>query len=476
MEPGFQPHQAEAQVARLQAVFSRQRAAWAAAPYPGREERRQALVSLREALLRHADEFCAAISADFGHRSAHETRVLELFPCIEGIRHAEKSLKKWMKSERRPVSKWFMPASNTLIAQPLGVVGIIVPWNYPLYLAIGPLTSALAAGNRVMLKMSEFTPRTGELLARVLSECFHEDQVVAFNGGVEVAQVFSSQPFDHILFTGSTSVGKHVMRAASEHLTPVTLELGGKSPTLVGPEFSVKTAAERILHGKCLNAGQTCVAPDYVFVPEARLAEFVEAAKVAVNGWYPNLPANPDYSAVINERHRHRLEGYLTDAKAQGATIIPLVEGDCSHTGKMAPTIVTGVSDAMKIMQDEIFGPLLPVMTYRNFDEAIAYVNAHPRPLALYLFDYDRERISYVLSHTISGGVALNETVVHVAQDDLPFGGVGPSGMGAYHGKEGFDTFSKKKGVFAQSRVNGLSLLRPPYGKTIETMIKFMLR
>lgn len=475
MHAVFEPHDNQAELARLASLFQAQRTAFAAAPFPSAAQRRAQLSRLKQTLLKHQDSLCAAISADFGHRSRHESQLLELFPSLAGIQHASSKLARWMKPRRRGVSIWFMPASNTVVPQPLGVVGIIVPWNYPLFLAIGPLTAALAAGNRAIIKISEFTPRFGEALRLALAESFDESEVAVVNGGVPVAQAFSGYAWDHLLFTGSTSVGKQVMRAAAENLTPVTLELGGKSPTIVHGDFPIATAAERILHGKCLNAGQTCVAPDYVFIPEGQQAAFIEAARATVARWYPNLAVNPDYSAVVNGRHLTRLQAYLQDAQEKGAQIVPLADADPA-SGKLAPTLVLGVNETMSVMQDEIFGPILPVLSYRDLDEAIDYVNAHPRPLALYYFDYDNARIGRMLAATTSGGVGINETVMHVGQDDLPFGGVGPSGMGHYHGHEGFETFSKMKPVFAQSRLNGLWMMRPPYGPRVERLLKFMLR
>ncbi|QDQ29414.1 coniferyl aldehyde dehydrogenase [Chitinimonas arctica] len=475
MQAVFQPHETQAETARLVDLYARQRAAFNAQPFPGVVSRLRRLASLREVLLKHRSNLNAAISADFGHRSSHETELLEFFPSLAGIKHASAKLDKWMKPKRRGVSIWFMPASNRVVPQPLGVVGIIVPWNYPLFLAIGPLTAAIAAGNRAILKISEYTPRFGEALRLALREAFDEDEVAVLNGGVEVAQAFAACAWDHLLFTGSTGVGKQVMRAAADNLTPVTLELGGKSPTIVHADFPIDTAAERILHGKCLNAGQTCVAPDYVFLPEGKQEAFTEAARAIVAKWYPDAGKNPDYTAVVNGRHLARLQGYLRDAEAKGAKVVPLADIDPA-TGKLAPTLVFGVTDEMSLMQDEIFGPILPVLGYQRLDEVIGYINARPRPLALYYFDYDNSRISHMLGATISGGVGINETMMHVGQDDLPFGGVGPSGMGHYHGHEGFETFSKMKPVFAQSRINGLWLMRPPYGPRVEKLLKFMLR
>lgn len=473
MQAGFEPHDSAAEIARLDTLFARQRAAFAEAPYPGLIARRDRLERLRYLLLRHTDEIAAAISADFGHRSPHETKALEIFPTLGGIQHAKSHLQKWMRPERRGVSIWFKPASNTVVAQPLGVVGIIVPWNYPIFLSVGPLTAALAAGNRAIIKISEYTPATGALLRRLAAQYFDEDEVCVINGGVEVAQHFATKPWDHLFFTGSTAVGRQVMRAAAENLVPVTLELGGKSPTIVGPDYPIDTAAQRILHGKCLNAGQTCVAPDYVLLPRGKVDAFIDAARAAVASWYPDLASNPDYTRVINARHFDRLEGWAKEAEAAGARLVPLAE---SGNGRLAPTLVLDAPATTRLMQDEIFGPLLPLVPYDTLDEAIAYVNERPRPLALYYFEHDNARIRYMLTHTISGGVGINETVVHVGQDDLPFGGVGPSGMGHYHGREGFQTFSKMKPVFVQSRLNGLPLLRPPYGKRIEQMLKLMLR
>ncbi|MBV8467573.1 MAG: coniferyl aldehyde dehydrogenase [Burkholderiales bacterium] len=475
MQPGFEPNSNVAELEHLKRAYATQRDAYNAAPFAGEALRRERLEKLRTLLLTHTDEIATAISADFGHRSPHETRSLEVFPSLAGISHALSHLKRWMRVRRRGVSIWFWPASNHVIPQPLGVVGIIVPWNYPLFLAVGPLTVALAAGNRAVIKISEFTPRFGETFRQLVAKYFSEDEVTVVNGGVEVAQVFASQPWDHLLFTGSTSVGKHVMRAAADNLTPVTLELGGKSPTIVHGDYPIDTAAQRILFGKCLNAGQTCVAPDYVLVQEGKEEAFVAAAKAVVARWYPNMASNPDYSRVVNGRHLERLQGYLRDAESKGARVVPLADCDPA-SGKLAPTLVLGATNEMTVMQDEIFGPVMPVLGYKTLDDAIKLVNDRPRPLALYYFDNDNTRIRKMVSSTISGGVGINETVVHVGQDDLPFGGVGPSGMGHYHGHEGFETFSKMKPVFAQSRLNGLWLMHPPYGKRFERLIKFMMR
>ncbi len=462
----------------IDALFARHREAFARQPFAPAAERIDLLDRLEALVKEHAGEWSEAISRDFGGRSPHETQLLEIFPSLEGIRHARRHLRRWMEPQRRPTSLWFLPGRSSVVPQPLGVVGIVVPWNYPLYLAIGPLVPALAAGNRAMVKMSETTPATGELLARLVERHFPGGEVGVVNGGTEVAQAFCRLPFDHLLFTGSSGVGRHVMRAAADNLTPVTLELGGKSPAIVGRGFPVAEAASRILFGKCLNAGQTCVAPDYALVPEESVDAFVEGARAAVASLYPTLAANPDFTAIVDARHRERLAGLLADAVARGARAIEINPAgeDVAAAGKRAPTLLVGVDEAMAVMREEIFGPLLPVIPYRRLEDAMAFVNARPRPLALYVFEHDGDAVERVIAGTVSGGVTVNETILHIAQEDLPFGGVGASGMGQYHGREGFDTFSKRKAVFRQSRVNGLKLFRAPYGKRFESLVRLLLR
>ncbi len=470
---------AETHPERLREVFARQREASRRDAMPDAARRESDLDALHDAILGHAEAIANAISADFGGRSGHETRLLEIFPSLEAIRHARARVRTWMRPARRKVSLWFQPGRAKVVWQPLGAVGIVVPWNYPVYLSVGPLVSALAAGNRVMIKMSEFTPATGELLARLISERFDEERVAVFNGEADVARAFVALPFDHLLFTGSTQTGRSVMVSAAANLTPVTLELGGKSPAIVGEDFPLRIAAERILFGKLLNAGQTCIAPDYVLLPAGREAEFIEHARAFVGRSYPTLAHNPDYTAIVNERHYRRLLDLAADARARGATGIEINSARESLDAagrKIAPAIFTGTSGEMRVMQEEIFGPLLPLVGYRNLDEAIAYVNARPRPLALYYFDRNAARIERVLRETVSGGVTINDTVLHIAQDDLPFGGAGESGMGQYHGRTGFAAFSKEKAVFFQSRLNALPLFRPPYGKRFERLMRLLLR
>ncbi|MGP6417755.1 coniferyl aldehyde dehydrogenase [Pseudomonas putida] len=454
----------------LDRLFAAQRAAYAANPMPAADQRQQWLKALRDLLSDERQALVEAISADFSHRSADETLLAELMPSLHGIHYASRHLKGWMKSSRRKVGMAFQPASAKVVYQPLGVVGIIVPWNYPLYLAIGPLVGALAAGNRVMLKLSESTPATGQLLKTLLGRIFPEDLVCVVLGEADIGVAFSRLRFDHLLFTGGASIGKQVMRAAAENLTPVTLELGGKSPAIVSRDVPLKDAAERIAFGKTLNAGQTCVAPDYVLVPQDRVGAFVETYRQVVNNFYPTLADNPDYTAIINERQLARLNGYVSDATSKGALLIPLFEQGQGR--RMPHSLLLNVTDEMTVMQDEIFGPLLPIVPYQDLDQAFAYINQRPRPLALYYFGYDKREQNRVLHETHSGGVCLNDTLLHVAQDDMPFGGIGPSGMGHYHGHEGFLTFSKAKGVLIKQRFNAARLIYPPYGKSIQKLIQ----
>lgn len=462
----------------LRESFARARNAYSTARMPDVRARRDALLQLDRLLIENKGEIAAAISADFGNRSLHETQLLEIFPARAAVHDAKRHVKSWMKSKHSWASMWFLPARTELRPQPLGVIGIIVPWNYPVLLAIAPLAGALAAGNRVMIKMSEFTPTTGELFANLIGKYFSPDHVCVINGGADMAREFSSLPFDHLLFTGSTAIGKHVMRAAAENLTPVTLELGGKSPAIIGPECRIDEAAEKILFGKCLNAGQTCIAPDYVLLPRAQEQAFAAAAQRVVARLYPTLAKNPDYTSIVSARHLTRLQDYLVDAAARGAMVLPISPANepLEGTQKLAPTLVANVNDDMRMMQEEIFGPILPLIPYDNLDDAIAYVNNRPRPLALYYFGNFDDHIQRVLNETVAGGVTINDALLHISQDHLPFGGVGPSGMGSYHGKFGFDTFSMLKPIYHQPALNGLSLFKPPYGKRFESLIKFLLK
>jgi coniferyl-aldehyde dehydrogenase len=462
----------------LQSILRRLKQAARERGAPTYDERIASLEKLERSLLTRKEAIARAIARDFGNRSKHETFVAELFVVLGSIKHAKSHLRDWMDPEDRETSWVFLPATCQVVHQPLGVVGIIAPWNYPVTVALGPLVAALAAGNRVMIKPSELVPETSELLRDLLGATFPDDQVAVVTGGPSVGEAFAKLPFDHLLFTGSTRVGKMVMRAASENLVPVTLELGGKSPAIVGADFNTRTAAERIMAGKMFNAGQTCVAPDYALVPSGGRDAFIEACKASIAKMYPTLEKNPDYTSIVNEAHYARVRSYVDDARSRGANVIevnPAGETLEAASRKMAPTLVLDPTEEMLCMQEEIFGPVLPVRTYEKLDDAIAYVNDHPRPLALYYFGNERASIDRILSQTTSGGVTINETMLHVAQEDLPFGGVGASGMGQYQGQEGFETFSKKKAVFRQSRINTTGLLRPPYGKTADRLLAFLL-
>lgn len=461
------------QLKAMEQVFQSQKRAYAAHPFPTADERITLIKRLKTAILQHQDALVAAVNQDFGNRCASETLFAELISLMEAIKYYSKQIPKWMKPERRHVPISLQPAQARVIYQPLGVVGIIVPWNYPYYLALGPALAALAAGNRVMIKMSEYTPHAAEALKKVLSTIYNDDQVAVITGEADVGIAFTKLPFDHILFTGSTSVGRHVMAAAAQNLTPVTLELGGKSPCIVHESFPLLEAAERIAWGKCLNAGQTCVAPDYVFVPRHKMDEFVSTFKSVVSTWYPTVRDNPDFTSVINERQRKRLQHYLDDATAKGARIEPInpANENFDGSGKLPITLVFDTKPDMLIEQDEIFGPLFIIKSYDTLDQALHHINSQPRPLALYYFDFDEARADYVLTHTHSGGVGINDTVSQVIVDDMPFGGVGPSGMGHYHGKEGFLTFSKAKGTFRKGKFNGAKLLFPPWNRRIHQIL-----
>jgi len=477
MATAYDPARLVTHPVQLTQALELQRRSFDADPNPARAIRRDRLDRLRHMLRDHAQAIRDAIAADFGVRASQETLLLEQFTSLEGIAHARRHLRRWMRTERRPVAWWSLPGRARLMRQPLGVVGIIVPWNYPLYLAVSPLTAALAAGNRAMLKMSEHTPRFGALFETLVAQAFSADEVIVVNGDTGVAKAFAALPFDHLLFTGSTQVGRDVMKAASANLTPVTLELGGKSPAIVAEGFDLAETARRLMYGKLMNAGQTCVAPDYALVPAPLVERFVEACRTAVMSFYPTLATNPQYTSIINDRQFRRLTAGIEDARALGATIHPLHnEATDAERRRLSPVAITGVSDQMRVMREEIFGPVLPVVPYDSIDEAIAYVNARPHPLALYYFGGADAGRDAVLSRTMSGGVTVNNTAFHVVQENLPFGGVGPSGMGQYHGQAGFDTFSKLKPVFLDGRLSGSSLLMPPYGRKFRAVLRLLYR
>jgi len=467
-----------AAVPNPQEIFDAQRTAFhRCAPLP-LEKRLEALGNLFQSVVNHQDELIAAVSADFGHRSAHETRILELFPLLDEIRFLKRHLRRWMRPRSVAANWQFLPSRARIIYQPLGVVGVIGAWNYPTLLTLSPLANALAAGNHVIAKPSEHAPQTAEVVRRIVAAAFPENYVAVITGDKDVASALCTLPFDHLLFTGSTSVGKLVMKAAAENLTPVTLELGGKSPALVHESYSMATAADRICSAKFWNAGQTCIAPDYALVPAHKRDEFISACEAAIAKRYSNSSSNADYTHMISSSARDRMRELVDDARGRGASVIqPDSSEDTSANRSFPPTLITGVDDRMRIMHEEIFGPILPVVTYTSLNEALNFVNARPRPLALYYFDGNRYRIRRVLDETTSGGAAINDCIFQFAQHRLPFGGAGPSGMGAYHGFEGFKTFSKKKGIFLQSALAGsvLNILRPPYSPRTDLAIGLLL-
>lgn len=467
------------EVERINTLFAQQKAAYRAHPMPSSTERRADLQRLKDSVLKYKNELADAIYQDFSCRSKDETMVAEVMTAVQGINFAMKRLKKWMKPSKRHVSMLFAPSHNKVMYQPLGVVGIVVPWNYPLQLAVLPLMTALAAGNRAMIKMSEFTPATNAVLKKLLAEAFSEDQVALIEGEVEVSTAFSEMPWDHLIFTGSTAVGRIVMAAAAKNLTPVTLELGGKSPAIITPKATMQDAVERICFGKSLNAGQTCIAPDYVLLPEGKEEEFIERYQATFAKMYPTLRDNDDYTAIINDRQHKRLLNWAEEAKNKGAkiTVVNPANEDFSGTRKMPLHIVQQGTADMQVLQDELFGPILPIVTYKSLDAALDYVNDRDRPLALYIFSYDRAEQKHILERTHAGGVTINDTLMHVAQDDIPFGGVGPSGMGHYHGKEGFIALSKAKAVHRKGKFNSGQFVYPPYGTAIQSLIyKFFIR
>ncbi len=469
----------EARLTRsLNAALQQQRQAHLAHPLPTLAERKADLLQLRRYILDHQEAICDAISADYGHRSRHETLLMELMPVISDIQVTLKHLGSWMRPQKRAIDrKIFGLASNRVIPQPLGVVGVIVPWNFPINLSFLPLVAIFAAGNRALVKMSENSRNLAKLLMTTLPAYFSPDKLRVFDDSGGVGIVFSQLAFDHLLFTGSSGTGRAVMAAAARNLCPVTLELGGKSPAIVCKDFPLRTAAERILYVKCLNAGQVCTTVDHVYLPRSSLAEFVKLARAIVPQRYPSL-ASVDYTSLITTQAFDRLVRAMDEARERGATLIPLLEGPVldRKARKIAPHLLLDAPEDCELMAHEIFGPILPVIAYDDLDQAIARINAGPRPLALYPFSHRRRTLDHIVTHVMSGGVSINDALLHVGQHDLPFGGVGESGMGHYHGREGFDNFSKLRPVFHQARLSSVSLLAPPYGPLVDRMLKLMVR
>ncbi len=462
----------------LSKVLLHQRQAYFANPVPTLDERKADLRALQRLVRENKDALCNAISADYGHRSRHETLLAEIFPAVDGIDHVIKHLRGWMRPQRRGVDfRNFFGARNRVIPQPLGVVGVIVPWNFPVNLSMVPLTYIFAAGNRAMVKMSENSLHLSRLLIELSPAYFPPEKLQFFEetGGVGVE--FSKLHFDHLLFTGSGATGRAVMAAAAQNLCPVTLELGGKAPAILCDDFPLQVAAERILFVKYLNAGQICTSVDHLWMPVAKIDAFVQAARAIVPARYPSL-ASPDYTSIIDQRAFDRLLAALDDARARGARVVQLLPGPAfdAATRKIAPQIVLDAPPDSILWQREIFGPILPIRGYGALDEVVNAVNAGPRPLAIYPFSHDAQTVQMLLDRVMSGGVSVNDALFHVGQHDLPFGGVGESGMGHYHGKEGFDTFSKLRPVFYQARFSSLKFMMPPYGKFADRLLAFLTR
>lgn len=456
----------------LSSILLSQEAAFQLCPNPSYEVRIENLKQLKTLILDNQENLTRAMSEDFGHRAADDSKIGDLLTAVSGINYSISKLKKWMKPKKRHVGILFQPASARVEYQPVGVVGIMVPWNYPIFLALGPLTAALAAGNHAMIKMSEFTHKTSQLLASLMAKCFPLSLVTVISGDEKVAQEFSSLPFAHLFFTGSTQVGRYVMQAAAKNLTPVTLELGGKSPAIIDDKISLDTAVDRLLFGKTLNAGQTCVAPDYIFCPRDRIDALTAAFKNRFQALFPTIVDNKDYTSIVNDSQYSRLAGLLNNAEEHGAKVTNLAcEEHCEQSRKFPLTILSNVNDDMKVMQQEIFGPILPIVPYDKVEDAISYINSHERPLALYICSFNKKFQHSLLKSTISGGVCINESAFHVAVEDLPFGGIGDSGMGHYHGEEGFKTFSHAKAVLAKGRISLTSLLFPPYGTSLHKLV-----
>ena len=448
------------------------------------EQRKEWIDRLINSIIEYQDKIPVAISKDFSHRSETSSLLTDVASSITSLKIAKNNIKQWMRPSKRRVSPsilGLLGAKLRVEYQPLGTIGLISPWNFPVVLTFGPLGSIFAAGNRVMIKPSEFTPRTSELMKNMFEDNFSEEEVAVITGGPEVGADFSSLPFDHLLFTGATSIGKHVMRAASENLVPVTLELGGKSPVIISDTSNVEQSSKRIIAGKTMNAGQICLAPDYVLLPENKLDKFIMHAKETVSTMFPSIKDNDDYTSVINERHYSRLKSYIDEAKDNGCEVIEInpAEEDFEQQEhyKIPPTLLINPDDNLKVMQEEIFGPILPIKTYKEFGETIDYVNKKDRPLGLYYFGSNNNELSTVLNKTTSGGVTVNDVIFHVAQDNAPFGGVGPSGMGSYHGEEGFKNFSHAKTIFTQTKIdNVISVFRPPYGSKARKALKSQIK
>jgi len=473
----------EATKARMRTVLDLQKRAQLNKGAPSVAMRKSRLTRCIDLLLTHTDDFADALNADFGARSRDMSLLTDVAGAIGPLKHARANLEKWMRPQKRKVT----PAPLAVLGgkaevryQPKGVVGVISPWNFPVSLAFDAIAGAFAAGNSVMLKPSEFTPQTSALLAQTLDLYFDEDEIAVVLGGPDVGAAFAGLPFDHLIFTGATAIGHHVMRAAADNLTPVTLELGGKSPVVIGKSADLGKTAARVMAGKTMNAGQICLAPDYVLAPAESVSGFVSEAKASVAKMFPTIKDNGDYTAMINQRHFDRMRALIADAKSKGADVIEInpANEDFSQQEhrKIPPTLIVGATDDMQVMKEEIFGPVLPIRTTASVIDAIAEINARPRPLALYYFGEDEAESEALMNRTHSGGVTVNDVIFHFTMDDLPFGGVGPSGMGAYHGERGFREFSHEKAIYRQIKSELLAIMRPPYGATFRKQVGARLK
>lgn len=466
-------------------ILEKQRASFIQDGYPSLEVRLDRISRLENLIHDNIDTLCEAMSEDFGHRSPHQSRVADMFATLETIKQTKKQLAQWMKPEKRksPFPLGLLGARAEVLYQPKGVVGNITTWNFPAFVAITPVVGIFAAGNRAMVKLTEVTPKTSDLIQQLFAKYFDETELVGVTGEADVGAAFAALPLDHIIFTGATSVARHILAAAAPNLTPVTLELGGKSPTIVSRSADFKEAAVRIFTGKALNVGQVCISPDYIFVPEEQLEHFITLGSEHIKSMFPKMLDNPDYSSVVNQRHCQRINAYIDDAKQRGADVRVINPANedftaqtCTH--KIPLTLIVNPPEDCKIMQNEIFGPAVIIKGYKHIQETIDYINSHPRPLALYYFGRDKVEQDKVLHNTTSGNVTINDVIAHAGVEDIPFGGIGPSGMGNYHGFDGFKTFSHAKGVFTQTKLNMMRLsgMIPPYGKKTDKTLEFMLK
>jgi len=470
-------------LSRMENILSKQQQAFINEGHVSAQVRLDRIERVIALLVDNESNLCEAMSADFGHRSVHQSRMADMMGTLECLKHSRKNLSKWMRHDRRKVMfpLGMFGAKARVEYQPKGVVGNLSTWNFPVHIALGPMAGIFAAGNRCMVKLSEITPETSMLLEQLIAQYFDETEFVGINGGPEVGAAFSGLPFDHLLFTGATGIARHILHAAADNLTPVTLELGGKSPVIIGESADLQETAVRITTGKTINVGQVCLSPDYVFVKKDRLESFITHCSENMQQMFPTVKDNPDYSSVVNERHYQRLQSYVQDAREKGADVRVLgVSEDFTEqsVNRMPITAVIEPSDDMAVMQEEIFGPLICIKTYQDIEECIRYIRARPHPLALYYFGEDQQEQRYVLDNTISGGVCLNDVMVHVSTEDLPFGGIGASGMGNYHGREGFKTFSHARSIYKQTKINFIKLagMLPPYGEGCEKQLNRMIK